>query len=67
MTGKLGGLACHIEFCDQDSTVVSNTMAHTQNMAVGDYWKFTARTPVTFARAQVSQVQVFLPTTSSLK
>lgn len=46
---------------DQNGTVVGNTMAHVQNLAAGSRWQFTAQTPVAFARAQVSQIQVFPP------
>ena len=46
---------------DQSGTVVGNAMAHVQNLAVGDHWQFEAKTPLPFARVQVSQIQVFPP------
>lgn len=44
---------------DQAGAIIGNTMAHVQNLGAGERWQFAARTPLAFARVEVSQVQVF--------
>ena len=62
MTGRpLSNAFLTFNLYDQSGTVIGNTMAYVQNLAAGDRWQFAAQTPVAFARAQVSQIQVFPP------